>query len=316
MISEVEFRAWARSHGVLIPSAPVRGKMARCPTEHRPRKRNGAYLLLDDRAGCIAHDGDGRWHWFRASGGQTVAQSSRDALQRRADDAALRAAQAQAAALFCQQIVASCTLREHGYLRGKGFTSMRGLVLSQSVEWVPPKAQDDGDVRQRIPEGALIVPMWRIDSAARTPMTLQFIAQDGGGWQKKFLARIPAQGCVHMFGNLSAPTIYLVEGYATGLSVAQAARRSGGACVVVAFSAGSLVDVASNAWFRLATRRSRVVVVADNDASGTGAKAAKATGLPWVMPRTVGMDANDLHQAEGLTAVVRLLSETGVARQA
>jgi putative DNA primase/helicase len=44
--------------------------------------------------------------------------------------------------------------------------------------------------------------------------------------------------------------------------------------------------------------------MADNDKSGAGEKAAKETGLPWAMPSAVGMDANDLHQRDGLRALV------------
>jgi putative DNA primase/helicase len=48
-------------------------------------------------------------------------------------------------------------------------------------------------------------------------------------------------------------------------------------------------------------------VFADNDESKTGEKAAEQTGLPWIMAGTVGWDANDLHKAAGLFAVVKCI---------
>ncbi|WP_246183747.1 toprim domain-containing protein [Pandoraea anhela] len=94
---------------------------------------------------------------------------------------------------------------------------------------------------------------------------------------------------------------WLVEGFATGLSVREALRSlHRPARVVVCFSAGNLQHVAG----QIPGRR---YVVADNDDSGTGARVATATGLPWAMPPQVGDDANDFHQRAGLGALTRLV---------
>jgi putative DNA primase/helicase len=57
----------------------------------------------------------------------------------------------------------------------------------------------------------------------------------------------------------------------------------------------------------------RRFVFADNDASRAGETAAIATGLPYVMaPRPDGqktMDANDLHQSEGVIALAKLIMD-------
>ena len=44
-----------------------------------------------------------------------------------------------------------------------------------------------------------------------------------------------------------------------------------------------------------------------------GQRAAIATGLPWAMPETAGMDANDLHQKSGLMAVCALVMRARAA---
>ena len=43
----------------------------------------------------------------------------------------------------------------------------------------------------------------------------------------------------------------------------------------------------------------RGFVVADNDISGTGEKAAKATGLNYFLPPDLGSDFNDYHKGAG-----------------
>ena len=120
-------------------------------------------------------------------------------------------------------------------------------------------------------------------------------------YEKKMLTGMRAKNAVFHIGNRMAEDTWLVEGYATGLSVYHALRSCGmNASVVVCFSAGNMVAVASQI-------PGRVFVFADDDESGTGAKSAEATERPWTMPDQVGYDANDLHQKEGLFAVVSKL---------
>ena len=97
---------------------------------------------------------------------------------------------------------------------------------------------------------------------------------------------------VYQIGVRGQP-LYWCEGYATALSVQAALRylsRQGQ--VVVCFSAGTLARVARHGY-----------VIADNDASEAGEKAARETGLPWWMPPKVGMDANDWHMSQGVSAL-------------
>ena len=106
-----------------------------------------------------------------------------------------------------------------------------------------------------------------------------------------------AKGAVFRMGDKTAPETFLVEGYATGLSV-HAALRSVGlrASVLVCFSANNLEFIAPQL-------KGRAFVCADNDKSGTGEKSAQATGLPYCMSPIVGEDMNDLHARAGLMAV-------------
>jgi len=115
----------------------------------------------------------------------------------------------------------------------------------------------------------------------------QLIAEDG---DKKFLPGQLCSGATFVIGQ--GDPIYC-EGYATALSAhkaLQASRLRGS--VVVCFSAHNLQALAKDG-----------VVLADNDESKTGERAAQATGRPYWMSQTVGNDFNDDHQARGLFAV-------------
>jgi len=96
---------------------------------------------------------------------------------------------------------------------------------------------------------------------------------------------------------------WLVEGYATGLSLLKALRSIGHQdAVVVCFSANNMKSVAEKL-------QGSVKIFADNDESGVGEATAKETGKPYVMADEKGWDANDLHHRNGLFAVVAKIME-------
>ena len=126
---------------------------------------------------------------------------------------------------------------------------------------------------------------------------IQRIRPDG---EKRFLPGGRTSGCLLTLGKPDA-VIYLCEGYATGASV----REATGHAVVIAFSASNLKPVAEA--LREKFPELRIVVAADNDASGVGqcaaVAAAKAVNGTVTLPPTEGQDWNDVAVAEGLAAV-------------
>lgn len=266
------FGDFARAHGLMIRDLMDDGRIHRCPTESHPRKRNGAYKCADGW-GWVQDWGTQETPviWFAEGANEVVrAEARRDMAAQMREEQQRRAQAASQAA----DIVRKCNVGTHPYLERKGFTQEAGLI--------------DFD-------GRLVVPMRSVTDYARV-QSLQWIAADG---EKKFMPGGAAKGGVMLLG--AGAEYWLVEGYATALSVRAALKylhRS--ARVAVCFSAHNLTHVAG----LLAGRR---FVVADNDASGTGARAAEATGLPWTMPPTVGHDANDMHATAGIPALATLI---------
>jgi len=177
-------------------------------------------------------------------------------------------AREQAQAMIDQSIRAP-----HDYLARKGFPDEVALCLN----------------------GSILIPMR--DAKSNQLNSVQTINTDG---RKKFLAGGKASGSVFKMG--AGPKSWLVEGFATGLSVRAALRSMYSTdAVVVCFSAGNLSKVSGS------------YVIADNDASEAGQRAAEKAGLPWWMPPWIG-DANDFHLKHGLPALAAALRDLRVSR--
>ena len=207
------------------------------------------------------------------------AQAARDAAQAQAQQQAQGTAQARWDA-------ASPATANHLYLVAKGVQA-HGLRVEGSL---------------------LLVPM---RDANGTLHSLQTIAPDG---EKHFLSKGKKKGCFYVIGTFDPAKLTVIcEGFATGASIHEAT----GLCVIVAFDAGNLLPVAQA--LRAKHHTARLVVAADNDTTTEGnpgltkaTEAARAVGalLALAISSTDAdkkMDFNDVHQAEGLEAVARLI---------
>lgn len=264
----MDFVQFATIHGLDIRRLE-QGRISRCPTKDHPRKQNGAYLF------------DGLWGW--AMDWATMLEPAYwtdDTVTKPDDLAALRASmeasrkqhalerarEARNAAQKAKSIIKQARMEQHAYLDSKGFREAVGLV------WYP-----DEDTN------LLVIPMTIGSEIAGC----QLIDRDGN---KKFLKGQRTNGAEFVFGSSGAD--FWCEGYATAKTIHAAMTAMKTPCRVHAcFSAGNLERMAKRGF-----------VVADNDISNTGEKAAKATGLPYYMPTEPGWDFNDLHVARGLFA--------------
>lgn len=268
----MSFHEHARAHGLILDRLIADGRWHRVPTEDKPRKHNGAYLW-DGSRGVVRNfrTMEDFASWRDGSVGRVSVREVRQ--QQRAVAAETKRKQAEASKTAASMI-ARAAFEAHPYLASKGFGQECGLVL----------------------DGELLIPMR--NHATNAIQSVQRIASDGA---KKFLFGGAAKGAVYRFGVRREQ--WLCEGYATGLSLRAALRdMRSDVSVTVCFSAENMSHVAKfvkgPAW-----------VLADNDESGTGERCARATGLPWAMPEVLGMDGNDLHQASGLRALVRLIRQ-------
>jgi len=269
------FLEHAQAHGLIIRDLASDGRWHRVPTTDKPRKRNGAYLF-DGSRGVVKNwatmDDFAAW----PERGQRVESIDPLKLERmRKENLRKEQEKHERVARVAEHNLRSAALQTHPYLAKKGFPLEQGLVLNED----------------------LLIPMRHYQS--QKLMSLQRISPEGG---KMFMTGGQTRGAVYIIGRKRYPAGRIFcEGYATGLSVRAALDYIRQPLEVwVCFSASNMVFVADKVGGKRA-------VVADNDASRTGQKAAESTGLPWVMPDPVGMDFNDLHRSEGLGACVRLL---------
>lgn len=185
---------------------------------------------------------------------------------------------AQKAAQKAQTILSECELAPHPYFEAKGFPDHIVNVWNEDIAVVPMR------------RGQQIVGCQMIDA-------------EGG---KKFLFGQRSGGAEFVMGQRGKH--FLCEGYATALS-AQAVLRNLKTpyTLHVTFSAGNMK--------RIAQALPGGVVLADNDASGTGERVAKEIGWPYWMSDTEGEDFNDTHQRVGTFALAMQLRRLLTARK-
>lgn len=191
----------------------------------------------------------------------------RDLLARQTREGQQREREQQQAARKGAWIMHQCVQEQHAYLDSKGYPDLKGAV------WRPSPEQN-----------LLCIPM-RVDGAL---VGIQMIDRFGS---KKYLTGQRTSEAEYVIDNSgTGAKHFYVEGYATGLSLRDCLKSMSMRYVIhVTFSAGNLVKVAA--------KHGTGLVIADQDASGTGQKAGAATGLPVFLPPTEGQDFNDLHRA-------------------
>ena len=281
----MQFDAFCRAHGLIVDGITP-GRWVRVPTTDHPRKRNGAYKYLGDIGWVQNHALEMDVSTWRASDDELRGVDVQRIVRQAAEfDDKMRRGWARAAEK-AEQLVARARQGEHNYLHLKGFGDQPGLVL------------DD----------ALLVPMrhWRTNRLVGV-QTIRWLEAERR-YEKLMLPGMRAKGAVLRLGSPQAARTWLVEGYATGLSVEAALRllrlRDS---VTVCFSAGNLIHVAQ----QLLGEAQTVAVFADHDASGAGERAARTTGAPWCMSPRQGEDANDMHQYEGIFRLANLMLSVG-----
>ncbi|MEK6801910.1 MAG: AAA family ATPase [Nitrospirota bacterium] len=281
-----EFRRAMEQAGIPPPVEMIGdGKIHRFRTNGKATK-NGWYILFDDGlpAGSF-----GDW----ALGVKETWSGRHETTMTAEEQAAHR-----------QRLEAIKRQRDAEEKRRHGEAAVRAQTLWDAA---PPATDDHPYLHRkhvkphgvRASEGRLVVPMRDAGGALHS---LQFIDDTGG---KQFLVGGRVKGCFFLIGDL-VDILCLAEGFATGASIHEAT----GHAVAVAFSAGSLKAVAQA--LRAKYPQVGIIVAGDNDASGTGQKAAReaaeAVGGALAIPAEAG-DWNDFSASEGPEALREVVDQ-------
>lgn len=294
-IHEALDRACAEA-GITVPRSTVEGRWLYCDTFSGANGRNDGRVMIDGDRVTARNMQTGVDVTVRA--GITDPAVLKRIAERRQKDDRERLERARRAAWQASQLVLKARAGTHPYLAAKGFAQERALVAPAALV---------ADLGIPVVEGgqkALVIPA-RIGDRVTSA---QIIWEDG---TKKFLFGGEMGSASYRLASGTA--MWLCEGYATALSLRAALRamnrRDG---ILVCFTAYKLPAVARKV-------SGKVFIAADNDGHkpqerfggiGTGEHCAREAGRPYAMPPTAGMDFNDMHQAEGLFAVQRVLLAT------
>lgn len=256
----MRFEDFARSYGLIIRNV-VTDKWVATATEDHPTKRNGRYKYLGDVGWVQNWAQMDRPQMWRDTTTTPILDVKKRILQANTD----RVAGQRKASEKAAWIMSQTTMQTHRYLDKKGFP-----------EETAPVWHRDG-------KSLLVLPM-RI---GRDLAGVQLISDEG---DKKFLNGQKTQGAVLVIDAKGLPIF--CEGFATALTIRKLMKIVNiRYTIYCCFSAGNLQEVSR--------RIPGGIVIADNDRSSTGEKAAKETGKPYWMPPTTGHDLNDYWLAVG-----------------
>lgn len=273
------FLDFCRMHGLRVDHVDPDSRWHRCPTEDKPRKRNGAWKFLGDVGFVQNHATMAEIAVWRPDDtmASPVDQAKHEARMRlvmqqeaKRRILAIRAAREYFAGL-------PLLMGGHPYLEAKGL-SMRGCA----------GVKVDGD--------KLAIPMM----LERSLISVQTIDPAGA---KLYRAGCPTAGTSFVIGATKPAVTCWTEGFATGLAVHQCVPQ---ARVVVCFDAGNLVRVA-----KASKATGLSVVCADNDWQGTtntgvdkGRQAAETIGCGLAYPKGIaGTDWADAFKEWGAPKV-------------
>jgi len=270
---EVQIKSAMLNAGLQPPKdLKLDGRLHRFATAGKKKNDNGWYVFFSDgipagKFGCWREGIEGK---FIADVGRELTAAERMAHTRRMAEAqAIRDAEKSKRNEVAADTVsaiwesAGAASPDHPYLKRKGINP-HGVRITGDGRLIAPLYSPDGDL-----------------------MSLQYISEGG---DKLYHAGGATKGGSWSIGDPGG-TIFIAEGFATAATI----HEETGECCIIAYSASNIVPVAQSIREQYGTMQ-EVVIVADNDESGTGRnyadQAAAKMGARVVMPNVPG-DAND-----------------------
>jgi len=273
-----DFNQFITSHGYTAPPGIQHGVIQKIPALGKRQSNTSARVKL-------FADGQGGWLFDWTTGQFEVWQAQRQTLSRQqqadlqAERNRLKAErEAEQNAAYAQAAKAALAIWDDNMLCGSHPYLARKRIKPHGVksDW----------------HRTLLLPLY---DESHTLASLQFIEPDG---TKRFLTGGKTKGC-HWWITGKTDTLLIAEGFATAASLYEVT----GQCAVIAYSAGNLRPVAK--IVRKDYPSADIIVMGDNDVSGTGQKAAReaalAVGGKFMIPPTGGHDWNDHINSTGGT---------------
>ncbi|MEZ5617201.1 MAG: AAA family ATPase [Rhodocyclaceae bacterium] len=258
-------RAACADVGIIYRDVPADGRFHETDVDGDPHgKGDGRIKLFADGEGGIAWNWKGEKRPFFADDGRTLTDAERCERDRKRQ-AAIKEAEAEEA-------------KRHAEAAKKALPILKkALTATAAHPYLQTKGIQPHGTLLHI-DGRLIVAM-RIGKELHS---LQFIAGDGA---KRFLTDGRVKGCYFLIGTADeakARGVIICEGFATGATL----REVTGLAVMVAFTAGNLLEVAR--FVRQQIPDATIILAGDVDKTGTGqraaAEAAQAVGGIVALP--------------------------------
>lgn len=271
-----EFKDTIRAAGLVPPDNIAAGKIIAFAGLNKPKTNKAARCLLfpDRRGGWFMDYSTGLFEVWQAKRGREYTETERQAFREQCERDRL----AREQALIEAQQQAATKARDI-WQRATPADAMNAYLYRKQAQPHGTKTFHTGSLK-----GVLIAPLY---DEVLSLVNLQFIQEDG---TKRFLSGGKKSGCFWWIGKKS-PTVLIAEGFATAASLHEATGHQ----AFIAFDAGNLANVAK--IIRAKNPDAEIIIMGDNDESGTGNKAAREAALvcggKYLLPPTVGHDWND-----------------------
>jgi len=292
-----DFKNAIRAAGLMPPDCIPAGKIITFPGADKPKSNKAArcFLFPDRRGGWFMDYTTGLFEVWQAKRDKPYSEAERAAFREQCerDRKAREAEEKQRYDAAAKQAAADwrgyqLATSENPCLIKKKIQQPYGAKTGAWRVWVDGNHEFIAD--------SLILPLFDASLKLRSLQAIFPEKHPVLGRDKDFLAGGQKRGCFYWLGKKSE-TVLIAEGFSTAASLYEATGNQ----VFIAFDAGNLVNVAK--IVRAKRPDAEIIIMGDNDLSGTGQDAARAAALAcggkYLIPPEPGTDWNDVISGKG-----------------